>query len=98
MVQPARPCRRTFLASGAACCAASAASQPLAAEEDTPRRFKRIDCHLHINHKRRSLADTIRHIEATGTDKAFILPLETGEGGVVLEAFEKYPDRIIPFC
>lgn len=101
--------RRTFL--GAACAAVSTtASSALLAAEKKPqkspggRKFKRIDCHLHINHKRRSLADTIRHIEATGTDKAFILPLETGEGGVllksetVLEARDKYPDRIIPFC
>jgi predicted TIM-barrel fold metal-dependent hydrolase len=63
-----------------------------------------IDAHLHIHHQKRTLEDTVRHIEATGADKAIILPLETGEGGVVLttdavlEAFHKYPDRIIPFC
>ncbi|HAH48787.1 MAG TPA: amidohydrolase [Planctomycetaceae bacterium] len=43
-------------------------------------------------------------MDATGTARAFILPLETGEGGVllrtetVLHAFHKYPDRLIPFC
>lgn len=63
-----------------------------------------LDCHLHINHLGRSLADTLKHMDATGTRRAFILPLETGEGGVllrpdaVLEAFRQYPDRIIPFC
>lgn len=63
-----------------------------------------IDFHLHINHRNRSLEDTIKHMDATGTDRAVILPLETGEGGVVLksdavlEAHRKYPDRIIPFC
>jgi len=63
-----------------------------------------IDCHLHINHRNRSLEDTIKHMDATGTNQAFILPLETGEGGVllksdaVLEAHRQYPDRIIPFC
>ena len=63
-----------------------------------------IDCHLHINHFMRSVEDTIQHLDATGTTKAFILPLETGEGGVtlktetVLNTFKKYPDRIIPFC
>jgi predicted TIM-barrel fold metal-dependent hydrolase len=63
-----------------------------------------IDCHLHINHFDRSVEDTIRHMDATGTTKAFVLPLETGEGGVllrsetVLHAYHQYPDRIIPFC
>ncbi|MEQ8786170.1 MAG: amidohydrolase family protein [Pirellulaceae bacterium] len=98
--------RRTFLAAaGATCGAAAAPGLALAAGENAAGSdFQRIDCHLHINHKRRSLADTLRHIEATGTDKAFILPLETGEGGLVLksetvlEAREKHPHRIIPFC
>lgn len=63
-----------------------------------------IDCHQHINHFERSIDDTIRHMDATGAEKAFILPLETGEGGVtlrsetVLHAFHNYRDRIIPFC
>jgi len=43
-----------------------------------------IDCHLHINHRNRSLEDTIKHMDATGTNQAFILPLETGVGGVLL--------------
>jgi hypothetical protein len=97
--------RRAFLsASGAACCVASIGANRAACETKGKRRLKIIDCHLHFNHKQRSIEDTIKHIEATGTDKAFILPLETGEGNVllksetVLEALEKYPDRIIPFC
>ncbi|MCA9053450.1 MAG: amidohydrolase family protein [Planctomycetaceae bacterium] len=63
-----------------------------------------IDCHLHINHFDRSIDDTIRHLDATGADRAFILPLETGEGGVllrsetVLHAWHLHKDRIIPFC
>lgn len=67
-----------------------------------PRRL--LDVHLHINHFDRSIEDTIRHMDATGTTRAFVLPLETGEGGVtlrsetVLHAFHKYPDRVIPFC
>ncbi|RMG33322.1 MAG: hypothetical protein D6725_15955 [Planctomycetota bacterium] len=80
--------------------------QPAAAQPttDRSRKLRLIDCHLHINHLGRSLVDTIRHMDATGTDKAFILPLETGEGGVtlksaeVLEAYRRYPDRVIPFC
>ena len=97
--------RRHFLSSvgaaGGAAFAASVGSPVLAAAED---KIPIIDCHLHINHFDRSIADTIHHIEVTGTDKAFVLPLETGEGGVlltsdtVLEAFEKHSDRIIPFC
>lgn len=109
--------RRRFLAaSGAAVCAsgffpgsASAADESESAggtaedvtAEDRP---QLIDCHLHINHFNRSVEDTIRHMDATGTDQAFVLPLETGEGGVtlptetVLHAWKEYPDRIIPFC
>ena len=62
------------------------------------------DCHLHINHFDRSVEDTIQHMDATGTTKAFVLPLETGEGGVllrsetVLHAYHQYSDRVIPFC
>jgi predicted TIM-barrel fold metal-dependent hydrolase len=63
-----------------------------------------IDCHIHVHHFQRSLADTIKHMDATGSRQAFFLPLETGEGGVlfrpdeVLEAYRQYPDRVIPFC
>jgi predicted TIM-barrel fold metal-dependent hydrolase len=63
-----------------------------------------IDCHLHINHFDRSIDDTLRHMDATGTVQAFILPLETGEGGVVLRAetvlhaWHLHSDRFIPFC
>lgn len=97
--------RRSFLASAsAACCVASIGANRATSREKDEGRFKIIDCHMHFNHKDRSIEDTIKHIETTGTDKAFILPLETGEGNVllksetVLEALEKYPDRIIPFC
>ena len=71
------------------------------ASSDPP---KLLDCHLHINHLNRSIDDTIRHMDATGTEKAFILPLETGEGGVllrsetVLHAFHLHRERLIPFC
>jgi len=71
---------------------------------DAGARIKRIDCHLHINHFGRSIESTIAHMDATGVDQAFMLPLETGEGGVtlraetVLHAWHEYPDRIIPFC
>lgn len=96
--------RRSFLtAAGAACCAAALKSKPAQGDEEN-RQFKVLDCHLHINHKDRTIEDTVRHMDATGTDKAFILPLETGEGGVtlrtetVLHAFHKYGERLIPFC
>ena len=96
--------RRHFLESmSAAGCAALAGSSVAQSARAADKR-RLLDCHLHINHRGRTLANTIKHIEATGTDKAFVLPLETGEGGVlltsdtVLEAFGKHSDRIIPFC
>ena len=79
----------------------AAADDDAPADETSPRL---VDCHLHINHFDRSVDDTISHMDATGTDRAFFLPLETGEGNVllrtetVLHAFHKYPDRVIPFC
>lgn len=100
--------RRQFLsavASGSAAAACGARTlRPSLAADTAGKQVSIIDCHLHINHYRRSIADTIRHMDHTGTDKAFILPLETGEGGVlltsdtVLEAHAMHPDRIIPFC
>jgi len=76
------------------------ANEPAAGQPETPL----VDCHLHINHFDRSVEDTIKHMDATGTAQAFILPLETGEGGVtlrtetVLHAYHQHKDRIIPFC
>ncbi len=108
--------RRNFLsatATGAAGLLAMNNAGPAAADDpgddaketaDNPADRKLIDCHLHINHYDRTIEDTIVHMDATGTGKAFILPLETGEGGVtlrtetVLHAYHRYPDRIIPFC
>lgn len=79
--------------------------EPADKETNTsPQERPLVDCHLHINHYDRSIEDTIRHMDATGTTQAFVLPLETGEGGVtlksetVLHAFHQYPDRVIPFC
>lgn len=100
--------RRRFLAmAGTSSLSAALAprlltAQPAQSPAASPPKI--FDCHLHINHYDRSIEDTIRHMDATGTDKAFILPLETGEGGVllrsetVLHAFHLYRDRIIPFC
>ena len=103
--------RRRFLAtSGAVCGAVVARTGNATANADEKQRdgqqkkLKLLDCHMHFNHKGRSIEQTMQHIAATGSDKAFILPLETGEGGVllksqtVLEARRKYPDRVIPFC
>jgi predicted TIM-barrel fold metal-dependent hydrolase len=102
--------RRRFLTTAAsAACASAAASlgdrtslfaDPPSGDVAIPI----VDCHLHINHFDRSIDDTIKHMDATGTSKAFVLPLETGEGGVllrsetVLHAFHEYKDRVIPFC
>ena len=90
------------LAASSVCSTTAAAGQTTADRLSKPTRL--IDCHLHINHFDRSIADTIQHMDATGTTHAFVLPLETGEGGVllrsetVLHAFHQYSDRIIPFC
>lgn len=103
--------RRAFLGSlgAAAGLAAMIPRRSLPSDDVVPRRSEAadvglIDCHLHINHFERSIDDTLRHMDATGTARAFILPLETGEGGVtlptetVLHAWQLHKDRIIPFC
>lgn len=106
--------RRQFLATSALGSSAfltnswksSAQTQTKTSEEKTPPvpDSPIVDCHLHINHFDRSVEDTIKHMDATGTTQAFVLPLETGEGGVtlrtetVLHAFHQYKDRVFPFC
>ena len=102
--------RRDFLntsLAGTAAALAAGSSSPVAADDtadDKPAGPPLVDCHLHINHWDRSVEDTIRHMDATGTTQAFILPLETGEGGVtlptetVLHSWHEYRDRVIPFC
>ncbi len=105
--------RREFLGTAAVTSSAVAATlaspwianKPLLADDQpTAAKIPLLDCHLHINHYKRTIEDTIKHMDATGTKKAFVLPLETGEGGVllrsetVLHAFHQYSDRIIPFC
>lgn len=104
--------RRTFLSSTLPAAAATALTTgmgaALLADDESSSAASPpsplVDCHLHINHFDRSIEDTIRHMDATGTSQAFILPLETGEGGVtlptetVLHAWLQYRDRIIPFC
>jgi len=99
--------RRNFLATATtACCATGLASVSMADQLTKPTNEgqRLIDCHLHYNHKDRTIEDTIKHMDNTGTTRAFILPLETGEGGVVsksqtvIDSLEKYRDRIIPFC
>jgi uncharacterized protein len=111
MASPASLSRRGFLSSTFRGAAAASLSGGLAgnlladdqASSDEPA-AKLVDCHLHINHFDRSVEDTIRHMDATGTTQAFVLPLETGEGGVtlptetVLHAWVEHRDRVIPFC
>jgi len=102
--------RREILAGTLALCGTALLEKPMADAADvkettaqTPKQ-KLIDIHLHINHYDRTVKDTIKHMDTTGTEKAFILPLETGEGGVklptetVLHAWHEYKDRVIPFC
>ena len=98
--------RRSFLGtlSAAAIGVACRSTEGADATTTTDSQRHLIDCHLHINHFDRSIEDTVRHMDATGTERAFVLPLETGEGGVllrsetVLHAYHLHKDRIIPFC
>jgi predicted TIM-barrel fold metal-dependent hydrolase len=96
--------RREFLARSALGGAAVLAGNWLSSAKAQAAPPLIVDCHLHINHFDRSIEDTIKHMDATGTTQAFVLPLETGEGGVtlrsetVLHAYHQYKDRVIPFC
>lgn len=109
MSGPEKTSRRAFLGTASSLYVASQlgnSTKVIAEDKDqaTEKRIPIVDCHLHINHYKRTIEDTVKHMDATGTTKAFVLPLETGEGGVllrsetVLHAFHKYSDRIIPFC
>ncbi len=97
--------RRGFLTASAIGAASmiTGATRSLA-NRQTEAKLPVVDCHLHINHFHRSVEDTIKHMDATGTTQAFVLPLETGEGGVtlrtetVLHAYHQYKDRVIPMC
>lgn len=98
--------RRGFLARTAAMGGAALFARQTFALEDAPTSegadLPLVDCHLHINHFQRSTEETIKHMDATGTDRAFFLPRETGGVNVstetVLDAHQQYPDRVIPFC
>lgn len=63
-----------------------------------------IDVHLHIGHRGRTLEDLIAHIDSHNVSQAVVLPLEDLGRDVlypteeVLDAAEKCPGRIIPFC
>ena len=63
-----------------------------------------IDAHLHIGHGGRTREDLIAHLDFHHVSRAVVLPLEDLRRDVLystedaLDAAEKYPDRIIPFC
>ena len=63
-----------------------------------------IDAHLHLGHLDRTLEDLIAHLDFHNVSQAVVLPLEDLERNMlysteeVLDAAEKYPVRIIPFC
>ena len=104
MLSRSKSTRRQFLGAMTATCATAPWLGEAQIEAAPTDGIPLIDCHLHINHFDRTVEDTIRHMDATGTSKAFVLPLETGEGGVllrsetVLHAFHAHKDRVIPFC
>jgi len=92
------PAAAWIAASPATNARAGAATRPA----DAPRRL--IDCHLHIGHLERDLPVTIAHVKGLGCDRAALLPLEDRARGLmlttdrVLDAWRRYPDRVIPFC
>jgi len=63
-----------------------------------------IDAHLHLTHNGRTIEETLTHIETIGAEKAVMLPIEDGDDEFgwmtedVVQAYEKYPDQVIPFC
>lgn len=69
-----------------------------------------IDCHMHIGWKGYDASAVVRHMDAIGVDKAWILTWDAIDGGLdlggythlsaesVLSACKVYPDRFIPFC
>lgn len=91
------------------CLKPSAASEPAPggnpAEGQQAAKARRIvDFHLHIKHAGRDLPATIAHLEGLGCERAVLLPLEDMAGGLmlttdeVLDARQRYPHRVIPFC
>ena len=85
--------RRELLGAASFCLTSHLAATATASDEKKPEAacVPLLDCHLHISHYKRSIEDTIRHMDATGTNRAFILPLETGEGGLVLRGYPPGP-------
>jgi uncharacterized protein len=62
-----------------------------------------IDAHNHLGIRpgaRQSGADLVAKLDAAGVDKAVMFPFVEGNftNDPIKEAFDEYPDRLIPFC
>src|SRR5687767_14245628 len=84
------------------------ASEPFQSGQ-TARKIKYIDIHTHVGRyywgKELTLEGLIKLMDKNGIERACVLPLISPEAGLfpqtvedALNAFKKYPDRIIPFC
>ncbi len=69
-----------------------------------------IDCHMHVNWLGRNPDDIVKHLDAIGVDKAWVLTWQDRDGGIssdsyihlspeaAMAAYRKHPKRFIPFC
>ncbi|MGH7005273.1 MAG: amidohydrolase family protein, partial [Alphaproteobacteria bacterium] len=62
-----------------------------------------IDAHNHLGIRpgaRQTGADLVAKIDAVGVDKAVMFPFVEGNftNEPIKEAFDQFPDRLIPFC
>ena len=102
--------RREFVLSTMSCGAASLWLATLAASTEAKRRtIKYTDIHTHLGafyHGKELTVDLlVRFMDAHGVEKSCVLPLISPEAAPIpqlvstaIAAFERYPDRIIPFC
>ncbi|MFO7900848.1 MAG: amidohydrolase family protein [Planctomycetota bacterium] len=69
-----------------------------------------IDCHTHVNWQDHSADDAVRHMDELGVDRAWVLSWESQDAALgpgpyqylspedCIQAHERHPDRLIPFC
>ncbi|MCH9656808.1 MAG: amidohydrolase [Planctomycetes bacterium] len=101
--------RRSFLKTGVAFTAGAISAWPSTSSAKTENKIKYIDIHTHLGafyHGQELTADLlIRFMDEHDVEKSCVLPLISPEAAPVpqpvstaIDAYKKYPDRIIPFC
>lgn len=101
--------RRNFLESTVALTTGAATAWPSTSYAKTENKIKYIDIHTHLGafyHGRELTADMlIRFMDEHHVEKSCVLPLISPEAAPIpqpvstaINAYKKYPDRIIPFC